>query len=483
MKLKICFFLALLCACLNAQVSVAPSPVPEMQFFDANGNPLSGGRVFTYLAGTTTQENTYTDASGTSQNSDPIILDAAGFPANGTVRTGIFLANKSYKFVAQDQFGVIQWTADNVTGYLGLLNLSNIWSFGQTFQQPIAIVASDNQILFGNVGAQTLFDIPPSPSGTTTLHFQTAVNDFVVNRNSTDTLCCKTLTTPIINQGVLNTPNINGTQVINTPGTYITLPNDAVTGTFQFNLVKLTGGATSNAIVSSTSDTGGFLGIAVAGFGKTGNVTVQQSGLVPCQFDTATAANDYVQGGNLITGACRDAGASYPFTGQVIGRVLSTNAGAGTYQIDLFPPESRPAFYPQVVVSTGTAYTNGTLAPFTAYTYNGAGGAMFRVSGYITQGSAGTGCSTNSTITPFVSFTDPSAPGTASFSWRDEVSNATSVVIAGNGAANVPFASLIPINFPAKAASTISIGAGFAPGTCTVAPFFKIVYSIEQLGP
>jgi hypothetical protein len=48
------------------------------QFFDNNGVPLSGGKIYTYAAGTTTPQTTYTSFSGLTANSNPIILDSAG---------------------------------------------------------------------------------------------------------------------------------------------------------------------------------------------------------------------------------------------------------------------------------------------------------------------------------------------------------------------------------------------------------------------
>lgn len=45
---------------------------------DANGNPLVGGQLFTYIAGSATPTATYTDATGTVENDNPIILDARG---------------------------------------------------------------------------------------------------------------------------------------------------------------------------------------------------------------------------------------------------------------------------------------------------------------------------------------------------------------------------------------------------------------------
>ena len=54
------------------------SPTPKLQFFDANGNPLSYGFLYTYMAGTTLPVVTYTTAAQTTVNTNPIVLDARG---------------------------------------------------------------------------------------------------------------------------------------------------------------------------------------------------------------------------------------------------------------------------------------------------------------------------------------------------------------------------------------------------------------------
>ncbi len=58
--------------------SVQLSPLPKQRFTDSNGNPLSGGKVFTYAAGTTTKQNSYTDSTGGTPNQNPVILDSRG---------------------------------------------------------------------------------------------------------------------------------------------------------------------------------------------------------------------------------------------------------------------------------------------------------------------------------------------------------------------------------------------------------------------
>jgi hypothetical protein len=83
-------------------------PPPRIQFLDNNGKPLAGGFVFTYLAGTSIQQATYTDSTGATLNPDPVVLDAGGFAS-------IYLTNAtSYRFVVQNSLGVQQYVADNV---------------------------------------------------------------------------------------------------------------------------------------------------------------------------------------------------------------------------------------------------------------------------------------------------------------------------------------------------------------------------------
>lgn len=83
-------------------------PIPEQQFFDVNGAPLSGGLIYTYAAGTTTPQAAYTDASGTTALTNPVVLDSGG-------RASIWLGQENYKIVATDAAGSTQWTVDSVS--------------------------------------------------------------------------------------------------------------------------------------------------------------------------------------------------------------------------------------------------------------------------------------------------------------------------------------------------------------------------------
>jgi len=78
-----------------------------MQFFTASGIPLVGGKLYTYAAGTTTPLATYTDSTGASANTNPVILDSRG-------EASVWLANSLYKFELRDSVDALIWTSDNI---------------------------------------------------------------------------------------------------------------------------------------------------------------------------------------------------------------------------------------------------------------------------------------------------------------------------------------------------------------------------------
>jgi len=90
-----------------AQVPVTPIVQPRQTFVNADGGPCAGCSLYSYAAGTTTPLATYTDATGTSQNTNPIILDAAG-------GADIWLGANSYKLILKDATGATIWSVDKV---------------------------------------------------------------------------------------------------------------------------------------------------------------------------------------------------------------------------------------------------------------------------------------------------------------------------------------------------------------------------------
>ena len=122
------------------------------QLLDQYGKPVSGGRVYTYAAGTLNPLASYTDQSGTVPNANPVILDGAG-------RAQIWLtANVPYKLVGRDSADVAIPNATTDNYYAGAspeqLTLAGIVpATGGTYTGPVNL---NGGVTFGGTAAQDL---------------------------------------------------------------------------------------------------------------------------------------------------------------------------------------------------------------------------------------------------------------------------------------------------------------------------------------
>jgi hypothetical protein len=108
------FIFALLASFAGAQ-AYQPILQPHQYYPNLVGAPCAGCSLYTYAAGTTTPLATYTDATGGSQNTNPVILDASGSAA-------VWVGTSSYKFALLDTNGTTLWTVDQVTSNVQLLS-------------------------------------------------------------------------------------------------------------------------------------------------------------------------------------------------------------------------------------------------------------------------------------------------------------------------------------------------------------------------
>jgi hypothetical protein len=125
------------------------------QFFDDNGDPLSGGKLYSYDAGTTTPATTYTSSTGSVPNANPIVLDAAG-----RVSDAVWLdASKVYKFALKSSTNVDIWTKDNIPGIdtasaniAGLVSVADFGAVGDGITNDTAAlqaaISSGSSLLF-----------------------------------------------------------------------------------------------------------------------------------------------------------------------------------------------------------------------------------------------------------------------------------------------------------------------------------------------
>jgi hypothetical protein len=96
-------------------MAVFLSPVGGVaaQFFTNTGSVLTGGKLYTYAAGTTTPLTSYTTIAGNVARTNPVVMDAAGRVPDGGE---IWITAASYKFVLRDSNDVLIATYDNISG-------------------------------------------------------------------------------------------------------------------------------------------------------------------------------------------------------------------------------------------------------------------------------------------------------------------------------------------------------------------------------
>lgn len=94
--------------------------------FSSNGLLLSGGKIETYLAGSSTPATTYTSSAGNVAQANPIILNTRGEVDNLIwLTTGI-----AYKFILKDSLNNVIRTLDNVTGVNDNVGTADQWVTG-----------------------------------------------------------------------------------------------------------------------------------------------------------------------------------------------------------------------------------------------------------------------------------------------------------------------------------------------------------------
>jgi hypothetical protein len=84
-------------------------PYAFFQEFDDQGDPLAGGKLYSYEAGTSTPKTTYSDSDGATPNANPVVFDSYG-------RANVWLGDGSYKFILKDADDNTIYTVDNIGG-------------------------------------------------------------------------------------------------------------------------------------------------------------------------------------------------------------------------------------------------------------------------------------------------------------------------------------------------------------------------------
>lgn len=157
---------------------------PRIQFFDNDGKPLVGGKVYTYQAGTTTPKVTYQDEAATVPNANPVKLDSIRGDA-------LIRLVGSYKIDLYDQNDVHipNWPVDNVTEY-DVRDWSGLTATIAELNATNTSILSKNgdyTTLLSDRGKTILVDATAvSPTTVTLLNATTATNGYQITIKKAD---------------------------------------------------------------------------------------------------------------------------------------------------------------------------------------------------------------------------------------------------------------------------------------------------------
>lgn len=176
----------------------------KQRFWDNDGSLLAGGKVYIYLAGTSTLTNSYTDATGLVANTNPVILNAKGEASiwtNGLVKINV---------LNSADVQVTGYPVDNVgpTEYFGsdgTATISAITTITSGYLNKITILS-------GTTYTVTLPSANTIQDGSKLTFKCTASGGITISRASTDTIgmSSTTVTSIIMNNGDTLTLISNG---------------------------------------------------------------------------------------------------------------------------------------------------------------------------------------------------------------------------------------------------------------------------------
>jgi hypothetical protein len=344
------------------------TPTPKQQIYGSDGNPLVGGKIYTYAAGTTTPLATYTDAGGLTANTNPIILNSLG-------QANIWLASaSSYKFSVYTSADVLLYTVDSIATPIDYLSL--VTSLASP--PPIGSTAP-------NTGAFTTL---AATTGTITTVNATTIT-------ATGTITAETLT--FEGGGSMTKPPEPGIQSITASIAASALTVTLNPTTLDFRSATLTSGTVVSRVIASA------ISVVVSSGSTLGTVSATPSRIVVLALDnagTVELAVVNISGGNNLTetglisttaeggaGAADSASTIYSTTARtnvayrVVGYVESTQTTAGTWAVT---PSTIQGYggqalasmsslgYGQIwrttVLSDGATYYNTTGKPITVIT-------------------------------------------------------------------------------------------------------------------
>ena len=156
-------------------VNLSPVGGVAAQFFTDAGNVLTGGKLYSYAAGTTTPAPTYTTNAGNIAHPNPIILNAAGRVPTGEVWLD---SGFVYKFVLTDANNVLIATYDNLLGLAtsGQAGYVTATQAQTVFNVPFTYLAGVNSLKVYVNGSKQVVTLNYTETTTTSITFLSGLN-------------------------------------------------------------------------------------------------------------------------------------------------------------------------------------------------------------------------------------------------------------------------------------------------------------------
>lgn len=355
------------------------------RYFSDAGVPLAGGSVYTYIAGTTTPQATYTDSTLGTPNANPVVLDSGG-KASIWLGTGL-----AYKFAIYDASLNLLKTVDQIINDSPAI--------------PFAVVN-------GGTGNNALVIAPTAST----------IPSWDANKNLSANNLFDSFTTTVTAAGT-TTLVIGSTSIQAFTGTTtqtVVLPTTSVPAGGQYTVVNLSTGAVTvqssgtNNIVTLSAGTQGLFTSLIGAPTTAANwtVTTGSTGGSPLQYYASaqvTTASNAIVSGTLTTFSNSPA---LSFTPIVSGKYrvysnLSVNNQSSSYYgwYRIYNTTGSATLLNESQATYGQV-TNGTCTVFAQSVYTLVSGVayVFDLQGASSNGS--NGVQTRGDIAPFYMFAE-----------------------------------------------------------------------------
>jgi hypothetical protein len=174
----------------------------KQRFFELNGAPLAGGKLYSFEAGTSTPLATFTDESGGVANDNPVILDSGGY-------ADIWLGGNQYKFVLYDSEDNLLLSTDNIS----VLNNETVTASSLADGAVTTPKLADGSVTTPKLADDAVTSVKIADSGV-------ATNNLAANAVTTAKIAANAVTTAKIADNTVTTAKMAASNIeVSTSGT------------------------------------------------------------------------------------------------------------------------------------------------------------------------------------------------------------------------------------------------------------------------